>query len=183
MKTTKIRDYNFPFPVKELYSLNELDRALQTIADGINSHYSDQILTVMNVLQGGTVTTANLLLKLRSYVVLDSIYVTRYKNQTQGYELEWKQYPSTHIKDQIVVLVDDIFDEGVTLFEVKKYCLEQGAKEVKTVVLLNKEHNRKVHDFSPDYIGLSIPDSYVFGYGLDYEGLHRNAPGIFCLAD
>jgi len=176
-----IADQDFSTPIVQLYNINEIDLSLDNIAQQLNKRFHNKAVTVITVLQGGMVTTAHLLLKLNFLTELDSIHATRYRNQTEGYELEWKQYPATDLKGKNVLIVDDIFDEGVTLSEVKKYCLSRGADEVVMAVLLDKQHSRKLTSETPDYVALKVPDDYVFGFGLDYHGRYRNAPGIYAL--
>lgn len=172
-----------PQSAKLIYSLKEIDISLESVAKELNQRFSGQEVILINILQGGTVTTAHLLVKLTFLVQLDSAHATRYRNQTVGHELEWKQYPASNLKNKTVLLVDDIFDEGLTVAEVKDYCVKQGAKEVIVVVLLDKQHSRKLTQEKPDYVALKVPDVYVFGFGLDYEGRYRNAPGIYALSD
>jgi hypoxanthine phosphoribosyltransferase len=80
-----------------------------------------------------------------------------------------------------VLIIDDIFDEGYTLEAVINACKAQGAKEVLTAVLIDKEHDRKAPGMSVDFTGLKVEDRYVFGYGMDYRGYWRNAPGIYAV--
>ena len=166
---------------KLLYSFDELDGALDNIAESLNNRYLQQPVIVITVLQGGLITAGHLLTKLSFPLMLDSIYVTRYGDKTVGSELQWKQYPHHDLSGKTIILIDDIFDEGLTLSAVNDYCLAQGATDVVSVALLQKKHQRKMSTFLPDYIALSIPDVYVFGFGLDYQGYYRNAPGIYCL--
>jgi hypoxanthine phosphoribosyltransferase len=79
-----------------------------------------------------------------------------------------------------VLIVDDILDEGITLQELIKYCEQEGVSSVHTAVLVNKLHDRK-HLDTADYIGLTVEDRYVFGYGMDYKGYLRNVPGIYAV--
>ncbi|MGH1440286.1 MAG: hypoxanthine-guanine phosphoribosyltransferase [Cellvibrionaceae bacterium] len=172
-----------PQSAKLIYSFEELDTALESVAEKLNQRFKDEEVTLINILQGGTVTVAHLLIKLTFLIQLDSVNATRYRNQTVGHELEWKQYPASNLENKTVILVDDIFDEGITISEVKEYCVKQGAREVITVVLLDKQHQRKLTQEKPDYVALNVPDVYVFGFGLDYQGRYRNAPGIYALND
>ena len=170
---------------EQLYDLNTIDLALDTIANQINNYFSgfDQSVILLSILKGGLVVTGHLLPKLVFDIELDYVHATRYRNNTLGVgEVEWKQYPSSVLTGRAVLIVDDIFDEGITLAVVKQYCIEQGAKHVSLAVLLDKEHERKHSDCVPDYVALTVPDVYVFGFGLDYYGHYRNAPGIYSLS-
>jgi hypoxanthine phosphoribosyltransferase len=81
-----------------------------------------------------------------------------------------------------VIIVDDILDEGYTLDAIAAYCREQGAREVVSVVLVRKQHDR-CNGFEADIVGMTLPDQYLFGYGMDYKGYWRNAPGIFAVGE
>ncbi len=81
-----------------------------------------------------------------------------------------------------VLIVDDILDEGTTLAAIIDYCKAQGASEVLTAVLVDKEHNRKARpDLKCDFTGMTVEDRFLFGYGMDYKGYWRNAPGIYAV--
>ena len=79
-------------------------------------------------------------------------------------------------------MLDDILDEGVTLAAIADLCRQQGAREVVTAVLVDKKHNRKVTPgFRADFTEIETEDRFLFGYGLDYQGYWRNAPGIYAV--
>ena len=169
-----------PDTVEQLLSLVEIDVALDKLAAELNQRYAHKSLTVVSIMTGGLVTTGHLLPKLSMKVTLDYLHVSRYRQQTSGTDLQWHRYPHTEFREQAVLLVDDIFDEGITLAAVKDYYHQQGASEVITAVLLTKNHHRQQTQYVPDYSALTVRDAYVFGFGLDYEGHWRNLPGIYC---
>ena len=80
-----------------------------------------------------------------------------------------------------VLLADDILDEGHTMLAVKRWCEDQGAEDVRIAVLAVKVHGRCVDGIEADYVGLDVPDRYVFGYGMDYHEQGRNLPAIYAL--
>ncbi len=90
--------------------------------------------------------------------------------------------PEFPLRGRTVLLIDDILDEGYTLEALLVACREMGAAGVFSALLCEKEHDRGA-DIDGDFIGLKVPDRYVFGYGMDYKGYLRNAPGIFAVAD
>jgi len=164
-----------------LFDTTSLDQALFQLSLQLNALFLNKHVIVIGVMNGALVTLGNLLPKLNFSLNIDYIHATRYENQTVGSDITWLAYPQTPLKGCEVLLVDDIFDEGVTLKHIAEYCYQQGATAVTTAVLLDKRHDRKVEGFSIDYFALSIPDRYVFGFGLDYKGLYRNAPGIYAI--
>jgi hypoxanthine phosphoribosyltransferase len=82
----------------------------------------------------------------------------------------------------VVLVVDDILDEGLTLAALKEYCLEAGAAAVHAAVLIRKELPSPPAT-EADFVGLTVEDRYVFGYGMDYKDYLRNAPGIFAVKE
>jgi len=84
---------------------------------------------------------------------------------------------------RVVVVIDDIFDEGATLDQVVRYCEQQGATRVLTAGLVDKIHDRKLTEMQCDFVGLEVEDRYLYGYGMDYKGYLRNAAGIYAVTD
>jgi len=76
-------------------------------------------------------------------------------------------------------VVDDIFDEGDTLKAILDELRQQDVAEIYSAVLVNKRHDRKVADLTVDFVGLEVPDRYVFGCGMDYKEYWRNLPAIY----
>jgi hypoxanthine phosphoribosyltransferase len=174
---------NFLESADQLYDLSQIDRALSEMALSIGNDFLHHTPLVIGIMNGAMVTLGHLLPKLNFLLEVDYCHATRYGDNTSGGAVAWLAYPQKSLKGRYVLLVDDIFDEGVTLQHIAGYCLAQGALEVKSAVLLSKQHQRKVDHFSVDYTALTIADRYVFGFGLDYKGWHRNAAGIFALPE
>lgn len=165
-----------------LYSEAEVEQALQRMAVEITNDLIDKNPVVFTVMNGGLVTGGKLLTKLIFPLEAEYLHATRYRNTTSGNDLEWKVEPSIDFQGRSVLIVDDILDEGHTLAEIRNYCQQHGASEVRVAVLVNKLHDRKARpDMKADYIGLDVEDRYLFGYGMDYQGYWRNAPGIFAI--
>ena len=155
----------------------KLNQVLDTLASQISLDLKDKTPLILCVMTGGVIPTGHLITRLPFPLQLDYIHATRYRGETSGGELHWIQEPSISLQDRNVLIVDDIFDEGITLLEIEKYCKEKGAATVHSAVLVNKLHNRKV-DFKPDYIGLKLEDRYLFGFGMDYKNYLRNLNSI-----
>jgi len=98
---------------------------------------------------------------------------------TLGKDVLWKAYPQNDLKDRHVIIIDDIFDQGYTLEEVKSYCIKHGAKKCSSVFLIRKTHDRKKADIQPDYTSLECDDCYVYGAGMDLDGYFRNLSSIY----
>ena len=111
----------------------------------------------------------------------DYLHATRYRGATSGGELLWKHRPATPLRGRRVLLVDDIVDEGHTLAGVRTWCDAQGARDVHIAAMVVKRHDRCIAGLCADYVGLEVPDRYVFGYGMDYYEQGRNLPAIYAL--
>lgn len=168
---------------EELFNLQQINQALDDMALTISQEYSDKNPLIIGVMNGAVVTMGHLLPKFAFLLEADYCHATRYGQHTEGGKIAWLAYPNKSLIGRHVLLVDDIFDEGVTLKHIAQYCQEQGALSVKTAVLLDKKHQRKVDNFTVDYAALSVADRYVFGFGLDYKGYYRNAPGVYAVPD
>lgn len=155
----------------------KLNHALNTLAEKITADLKNKNLLILCVMTGGIIPTGHLVTRLSFPLQLDYIHATRYQGETSGGKLHWIQEPSISLNERNVLIIDDIFDEGVTLLEIEKYCKDKGAAEVHSAVLVNKLHQRKVN-FEPDYIGLDIEDRYLFGFGMDYKNYLRNVNAI-----
>lgn len=154
--------------------------AIDRMAEAITARLAGADPLVLCVLSGGVVATGLLLPRLPFQLRLDYVHATRYRGTTQGGEIQWRYRPSDSIRGEQVLIVDDILDEGVTLEAVARACEEDGAAGVHTAVLVAKH---RPHRREADFVGMEVPDRYLFGYGLDYKGYFRNAAGIFAVAD
>ena len=161
-----------------LFSEQEVEDALDKMAGQINGLLAELNPLVLCVMNGGIVVAGKLLTRLTFPLTLDAINASRYHNQTAGGRIEWVLKPSTPLKDRTILIIDDILDEGITLAAIRDYCLAQGATAIYIAVLMDKNlgHNKPV---AADFIGLNVENRYLFGYGMDYKGYLRNAPGIY----
>lgn len=161
-----------------LHSEQEVEAALDNMAQKINNTLAGHNPLLLCVINGGIVTAGKLMTRLTIPLTIDSIHASRYQNQTLGGTIKWLVKPETPIKSRTVLIVDDILDEGITLEALYDYCWEQGAAAVYSAVLVDKilDHQKPV---TPDFIGLEVENRYLFGYGMDYKGFLRNAPGIY----
>lgn len=167
-----------------LYNASQIKDALLAQANQINRFLENVPETskppvMLPVMNGGLIYAGQLLPLITLPVEIDYIHATRYRNTTKGHELDWKVYPQSDLSDRLVIVLDDIFDEGHTLEAIVDFCKEKNADKVLTSVLVTKEHNRRGVELAVDFSALSVPDRYVFGYGMDYKGQLRNLDGIY----
>lgn len=166
-----------------LYTGGEVSKALSDMAKEISAQLKDSNPVVLCVMIGGVLPTGGLLNRLDFPLQVDYVHATRYGDKIVGETLEWIVTPRVCLKDRTVLIVDDILDGGITLTEIAKYCKDQGAKEVKTAVLVEKNVERaKGAIQKADFTGVTVENRYVFGFGMDYKRYLRNAPGIYVVA-
>lgn len=135
---------------------------------------------VICVMGGGIVFAGQLLTKLNFALEVDYVHASRYQNETVGKVLVWKALPKLDLTGRSVLLIDDILDEGITLKEIKEKCISLGAIEVLSAVLVEKKLTH-LKPIAADFVGLEVPDKYVFGYGMDAYGWWRNLSSIYAL--
>jgi len=165
----------------QLYSMSEIDQVLEQLAEKITQDYADKNPVLVCVMNGSVMTTGHLLPKLNFPLELDYIHATRYGEKTVGGDIVWQSEPMIDLSGRAVILIEDIYDQGVTLVALREFCETAGASSVACLTLVEKLHDNKVGQ-RPEYIGMTVPDRYVFGFGMDYKGYWRNAPGIYAVA-
>lgn len=136
-------------------------------------------ITLMVLMNGGLYPGVELARRLRRPILMDHLHATRYRGATRGGELHWRSWPS--VVEGSILLVDDIFDEGYTLQAVREKLLADGAEAVITAVLALKQHERGLPRDWVDDAALPVPDRYVFGCGMDWNGYWRQLDEIWAL--
>ena len=168
---------------KLLFKQNEIDNGIEQIALSISKKISKNFPLVLCVMNGGLYFTGQLMRHWQFPLTLDYVHATRYRLSTLGSDVVWKAYPQNEIKNRHVVIVDDIFDQGFTLEEIKRYCVKQGAKSVTNCFLIRKSHNRRKADIEADFVALECDDFYIYGNGMDLKSHFRNLKDIYALSD
>lgn len=157
-------------------------RAWTRLAAGLQPLVDATGCVFIGVMVGGMVPLVEIARRLSGDFVLDYCQLSRYRDARTGGELRWISRPQQPLQGRLVVLVDDIFDEGHTLAELRRHCLEAGATRVVAAVLVRKRHDRPVAGPLPEFVGLEVGDEFVFGCGMDHQGRWRHLPGIYALA-
>jgi len=168
-----------------IVTAQQIDQAINQLASKINAQFNKTELPViiLPVMNGGLILGGHLISRLDFPLVVDYMHATRYRNTTSGKDLQWKVKPQQSLKGRSLLIVDDILDEGYTLEAVLNYCIEQKVASVHTVVLVEKDHPRPKANIKCDFTGLQVEDKYVFGFGMDYKGYHRNLNAIYAVKD
>lgn len=171
-----------PFPESRLLvDASRVRLAWDQLAAGIQPHIDRGPCLLLGVLLGGMVPMVQVSQRLRGDFLMDYCYLSRYRGSTRGGALRWIQQPRLPMAGHTVILVDDIFDEGYTLEELRRHCASAGAVNVLAAVLLRKRHQRPVAGSPPEYVGLEVGDHYVFGCGMDYQDRWRHLDAIYAL--
>lgn len=171
---------------EEIVSADTVQAAVRNVAEVLNQRFDNDEASdfplVLGVMGGAVVFTGNLLPQLTFPLEFDYIHVTRYGDLDRGGEVVWKVIPRQDVKGRTIIIVDDILDEGETLAHVKQRLLDMGAAEVILAVFADKELG-KVKPVQADIVGLTVPNQFVVGFGMDAHGYWRNLPGLWVIRD
>lgn len=155
----------------------EIEAAVRRLAEDISGRYAQRYPLVLTVMGGAVVFAGQLLPLMRFPLDLDYLHATRYGAQTQGGSIDWRVPPPRSVAGRHVLVLDDILDGGHTLHAIRQRLLQDRAASVGCAVLVEKVLPTP-KPISADFVGLSIPDRFVFGYGMDAKGYWRNLAEI-----
>jgi len=163
-----------------LVSAQEAAAAVRRVAGEIAAALRDAHPLALAVMNGATVFAGQLLPQLDFPLEFDCLHVTRYGDATAGGELSWIAAPRTAVAGRTVLVIDDILDEGITLAAVKQRLIAQGAKDCRIAVFADK-HLGRDKPVQADFVGVRLPNRYVFGFGMDVKGAWRNLPAVYAV--
>jgi hypoxanthine phosphoribosyltransferase len=164
--------------------------AIRRMASEITDRLATANPLVLAVMGGAVVFVGQLLPQLIFPLDFDYLQVSRYRDDTAGGELTWLVEPKSNVAGRCVLVVDDILDEGITLAAIRQRLFSLGAAEVLTAVFADKVIGVKTGQpadkpedkpITADFVGITVPDRYVFGYGMDIQGAWRNLPSVYAL--
>ncbi len=169
-----------PSKIDVLVSAEELSQRVKLLAGEIASHMSPDIM-IVSLLRGSFVFTADLIRALHFAGVkpqVDFMTLASYgKNSTSSGKVQIIRDIIEDVRNREVLIVDDILESGNTLTFARNLIKERGAASIKIAVMLEKPGKRKV-EINADFVGFTIPDRFVVGYGLDYANYYRELPFI-----
>ena len=165
---------------EEIYSAADISEVLNQLATDITATLYDQNPVVLCIMNGAVIFSGQLLPLLKFPLSFDYLHVTRYNNTTQGGQISWKMLPELNLEGRVVLVLDDVLDEGITLAAIREKMMGDGAKAFYSAVLADKAIG-KHKPFKADFVGLTLPDRYVFGFGMDIHGTWRNLPAIYAI--
>lgn len=173
---------HWPEGAQSLFTPEEVSHAFDAQAERIARLVgSNDVLSLIALMKGGMYPAIELGRRLDRALRIDYVHASRYREATSGGAIHWQHWPENFCPGDHVVLVDDIFDEGYTMQAVVNRLQEQGVQHVTTAVLVRKQHDRGLDRDWVDDHALEVPDRYVFGCGMDYQGLWRQLDGIWAL--
>jgi hypoxanthine phosphoribosyltransferase len=162
---------------KPLFTVEQIQARVKGLAEEISSDYKGKELLAVPILRGAFMFASDLVREIMVPLVMDFISASSYvKTDTTG-EVKIHCDLRENIRGRSVLLIEDIVDTGITLNYVRETLLQREPESLKICAFLDKKE-RRVVDVPLDYVGFSIPNVYVVGYGLDYDNLFRNLPYI-----
>ena len=174
--------YNIEDDIQEvLYSKEELQNKVQELGAQIARDYEDKQLMVVGILKGANIFTADLCRAIPGLIQMEFMVVSSYgTSAVSSGKLTILKDIAKDLTGRHILLVEDIIDTGLTLSELKKELLARGAEDVKICTLLDKPAHRKTK-VQVDYVGYTVPDEFIVGYGIDYAEFYRNLPYVAVL--
>ncbi len=165
--------------MKTLISQEQLRDGIDRLAKELRDHYQGRPLTIVGVLIGSVVFLSDLIRRIDLPLRLELVQARSYRgNNTRPGPLVLNlDLLSSDVRGRDVLLVDDIFDTGNTLWELLPQIDDLGPTSVRTAVLLRKQGRCEV-PLQPNYVAFDIPNVFVVGYGLDYQDMYRNLPYV-----
>ncbi len=160
-----------------LFAKAEVDAATTRMAAEISRDYQDRYPLILSVMGGAVVFTGQLLPQLTIACDFDIVQASRYGNAKVGAELTWRVAPRDNHVGRHVLILDDILDEGITLAAIVDLVKRTGALSVASAVFCVKDYGDEINAKKPlkaEYVGLTVPNRFVFGYGMDVSGAWRN---------
>jgi len=167
---------------EQVCSAAAVAQAVTRVAAEITRALADDHPLVLSVMGGAVVFTGQLLPLLRFPLDYDYLHLTRYGDATTGGRIEWKVFPFEAVAGRTVLVIDDILDEGCTMAAIRERILTAGARRFYCAVFADKDIGRP-KPVAADFIGVTLPDRYVFGFGMDVKGAWRNLPEIYAVKE
>lgn len=169
---------------EEIFDAQEVQQAVAGVAEKLNQRFDrpedETFPLVLGVMGGAVVFVGQVLPQLRFPLEFDYIHVSRYGDDDQGGRVVWKVIPRPNVAGRTIIVLDDILDEGETLAHVKQRLLDMGAAEVIIAVFADKAL-KQAKPVKADIVGLTIPNKFVVGFGMDVYGYWRNLPGLWAI--
>ena len=165
--------------LKKLFSRDEIDSAVKRLASQIEDDYGDEKIVFICLLKGSFIFTSDLIRQIRNPSRVDFLRVSSYGSGTSSKgEVTITKDIEEGIEGENVIIVEDIIDSGLTLTRVRNMLQDRKPKSLRICALLDKKARRKIN-IEGDYVGFTLEDGFVVGYGIDFAEMYRNLPDIF----
>ncbi len=168
---------------KILFSRERIATEVKRLGQEISRDYGDEEVMLVGVLKGSFLFIADLIRELETPAIVDFVRLASYGSGTQTSGIiEFRKELEMPIKDRHVIIVEDIVDSGYTLECLFNKLLLQNPRSLKICTLIDKRARREV-DIEADYIGISMEDGFIIGYGLDHDEKYRDLPDIYLVEE
>ena len=171
------RAWDFLRDSDPIASAEEVQAAVRRVATQVQGRLAGEYPLVLAVMGGAVVFAGQILPLLHFPLDFDYIHASRYGDRTRGANVEWRVTPPESVRGRTVLVLDDILDGGDTMAAIRERMLALGAERFYCAVLVEKVLKVR-KPIAPDFVGLSVADRFVFGYGMDAMGYWRNLPEI-----
>ena len=168
--------------IKVLISEEELDKRIGELAKEIDKDYEGEKVVIVSILKGAVFFTVDLVKKMNTPIELQFMQVSSYEGTETTHNIKLKKDLDHDIAGKNVIIVEDIIDTGHTLKHLKEYLLSKKPKSLKIAVMTDKKERREA-EIEADYVGFTISNKFVIGYGLDYDEAYRDLPYIGYIED
>ena len=172
-----MNDLEFLSKCKVFLSKDEVENRITELAHEIDNDYNGKEIVIISILKGALFFTIDLVKKIKTPIILDTIHAFSYVGSESTGELKITDDITTNIEGKDVLIVEDIIDTGLTLDKIRAHILSKNPASLKIAVLADKEERRKV-EVPIDYTGFKIENKFIIGYGFDYDEKFRNLPYI-----
>jgi hypoxanthine phosphoribosyltransferase len=165
--------------LRKLFDEKEIHAAVKRLAEAISADFDDEEIVLVSVLKGSFMFISDLMREIKNPVVVDFIRASSYGSETTtSGKVTLTKDLETDITGRNVIIIEDIIDSGLTLTAIKELLLARKPRSLKICALVDKKARRKV-EMEGDYIGFSMEDGFIVGYGVDYGERYRNLPAIY----
>ena len=174
-------DASIPEGSRKIIPHHEIEEHVTRVANDIELRLGNTLPVVLGIMNGATCFSGTLLPKLDFPLEYDTFSISRYGKNTTGGAVKHLGYPTISLRSRTVLILDDILDQGVTLRSARRWAIEQGAEQVMTAVLITKRSQGVTRALTADFSCFTIGDEFVFGFGMDINGLWRNLKDIYAI--
>jgi len=178
MKEINVLDKKFKISI----SSNEIQKAIIAMADKINADYKDEVPIFVAVLNGSFMFASDLLKRITFDCRITFIKLSSYQGTQSTQNVQTLIGLNEDIKGKRIIILEDIIDTGITLSNLIAQIKKYEPVEIKIATFLFKP-KAFIKDFNIDYIGMEIPNDFIVGFGLDYNGFARNYPDIYKISE